>query len=208
MMLQDNVLITAVESDNVALVKQLVVTHPDLMAEAGQHGDTALHCVAWNGIEVANSCSDKIFNILLTAAIQSKTAESLLNIQNVVGDTPLTRALGKSKTIDDIFAKRAVSMIQCGAILPDTRQAKRVFEKLPLASQQFIQEKLDAYQKKITLAVQPSETQTSSHYNEGTLLQYTEGQSSSTVSASSSVRHRSTAHTNDDKSKAYELSAF
>lgn len=207
MMLQDNILITAVESDNVSLVRQLVGTTPGIMAEAGKYGDTALHCVAWNGIEGTDTCSDKIFNILLTAAIQSKTAESLLNIQNDMGETPLSRALGKSKTIDDIFAKRAVTMIQCGAILPKTRQAERVFEKLPLPSQQFIQEKLDAYQQKVILAAQSSETQASSHYSQSTLAQYT-GQSSSAVSSSSSVRHRSTPHANDDKSKSFELSAF
>lgn len=147
-MLIDNILIHAVQSDNVQGVKHLVMTQSNLMTEPGKFGDTALHCVAWNGIN-EDSSSSQIFDILLVTAIKLNTAEILLNKQNIIGETPLTRAFSRAKTINDIFTQRTVRMIQCGAKFPDTPHAKRIFGKLPLEVQKFIQDQLNDYQQKI-----------------------------------------------------------
>lgn len=159
-MIVDNILINAVQRDDVQEVEQLVTAQPNLMAEPGMCGDTALHCVAWNGNNEANSRSAKIFDILLITAVKLQASEMLLNIQNIMGETPFTRALSRAETTSDIFTQRSVSMIQCGAILPDTPHAKRTFEKLPLAVQKFIQDQLYAYQQKINADAPQGKTTT------------------------------------------------
>lgn len=191
-MLTDHLLIHAVMLGNLKKVNHLLTTQPQLIAEAdSEDGYTALHCAAWYADLGTYTHHTQIFSALLFKAIELGTTKILLNIQSNIGSTPLTHALDKAKTTDDIFAKRAVVMIQHGATLPDTPHAKWIWGKLTIALQEFIQQKLTAAKLQ-----QPTQN---------ALPQYEKMQNNSLPINSTGIHHRtSTANMQRD----IELSIF